>query len=171
VDTATSADAWGVDPTEEGAFMTETAASRPAGSSVPRQSARSASEPSGWVGWIAFAGTMLMIIGGLNVVQGLVAVFNDEYYLVTKNGLTVHLDYTAWGWTQIIAGLVVIGAGLGILAGQMWARVVGVILASLSILVNFAFIAAYPFWSVIVIAMDVFVIMALTVHGREMKEL
>lgn len=144
---------------------------------VPRQSARSASgsrsasEPSGWVGWITFAGTMMMIIGSLHVVQGLVAVFNDEYYLVTKNGLTVHLDYTAWGWTHIIAGLVVIGAGLGVFAGRTWARVVGVILATVSILLNFAFIASYPFWSVIVIAMDVFVIMALTVHGKELAEL
>ena len=66
--------------------------------------------------------------------------------------------------------LVVIGAGLGLFAGQMWARVVGVILACVSILLNFAFIAAYPFWSVIIIAMDVFVIMALTVHGKEMKD-
>ena len=137
---------------------------------VPRQSTRSASGPSGWVGWITFAGTMMMIIGALHAVQGLVAVFNDEYYLVGKNGLTVHLDYTQWGWTQIIAGLVVIGAGLGLFAGQMWARVVGVVLASISILLNFAFIASYPFWSAIVIAMDVFVIMALTVHGREMQD-
>jgi hypothetical protein len=114
---------------------------------------------------------MMMIIGSLHVVQGLVAVFNDEYYLVTKNGLTVHLDYTAWGWTHIIAGLVVIGAGLGVFAGRTWARVVGVILATVSILLNFAFIASYPFWSVIVIAMDVFVIMALTVHGKELAEL
>jgi hypothetical protein len=138
--------------------------------SVPRQSTRSTSGPSGWVGWITFAGTMMMIIGALHVVQGLVAVFNDEYYLVGKNGLTVHLDYTAWGWTHIIAGLVVIGAGLGVFAGRMWARVVGIILATVSILLNFAFIASYPFWSVIVIAMDVFVIMALTVHGREMQD-
>jgi hypothetical protein len=122
------------------------------------------------LGWITFAGTMPMIIGSLHVVQGLVAVFNDEYYLVTKNGLTVHLDYTARGWTHIIAGLIVIGAGLGVFAGQMWARVVGVIVAAVSILLNFAFIASYPFWSAIVIAMDVFVIMALTVHGKEMKE-
>jgi hypothetical protein len=150
--------------------MSETAASRTTGASVPRQSGRSASGPSGWVGWITFAGTMMLIIGSLHIVQGLVAVFNDEYYLVTKNGLTVHLDYTAWGWTQIIAGLVVIGAGLGIFAGQMWARVIGVILAGVSILLNFAFIASYPFWSAIVIAMDVFVIMALTVHGKEMKD-
>jgi hypothetical protein len=162
VDAAPAADPWGVDPTEEGAFMTETAASRPTG--------RSASGPSGWVGWITFAGTMMMIIGSLHVVQGLVAVFNDEYYLVTKNGLAVHVDYTAWGWTHIIAGLIVIAAGLGALAGQMWARVVGVILACVSILLNFAFMPSYPFWSAIVIAMDVFVIMALTVHGKEMKD-
>jgi hypothetical protein len=148
--------------------MTETT-SRGTGSSIPRQSGHPASEPSGWVGWITFAGTMMIIIGSLHVVQGLVAVFNDEYYLVTKNGLTVHLDYTTWGWTQIIAGLIVIGAGLGLFAGKMWARVVGVILACVSILLNFAFIAAYPFWSAIVIAMDIFVIMALTVHGKEMK--
>jgi hypothetical protein len=133
-------------------------------------SARSASGPSGWVGWITFTGTMMMIIGSLHVVQGLVAVFNDKYYLVTKNGLIVHLDYTAWGWTHIIAGLIVIGAGLGLFAGQMWARIVGVLLAGISILLNFAFIASYPFWSAIVIAMDVFVIMALTVHGKEMKD-
>ena len=142
--------------------MTETAAS-------PRPSTRS-SGPSGWVGWIIFAGTMMIMIGSFHIVQGLVAVFNDEYYLVTKSGLTVHLDYTSWGWTHIIAGIVVIGAGLGLFAGQMWARVVGIVLASISALLNFAFIASYPFWSTIVIAMDVFVIMALTVHGREMKE-
>ena len=149
--------------------MTETAASRHTGAGVPRQSARS-SGPSGWVGWIIFAGTMMIMIGSFHIVHGLVAVFNDEYYLVTKSGLTVHLDYTSWGWTHIIAGIVVIGAGLGLFAGQMWARVVGIVLASISALLNFAFIASYPFWSAIVIAMDVFVIMALTVHGREMKE-
>jgi hypothetical protein len=69
----------------------------------------------------------------------------------------------------MIAGAVVFAAGLGLFAGQMWARVVGVVLAVASALLNFAFIAAYPFWSTIVIAMDVFVIYALTVHGREMK--
>jgi hypothetical protein len=144
--------------------MTETAASRHTGS-APRYA------PSGWTGWITFAGVMMIMIGSFHVVQGLVAVFNDSYYLVTKSGLTVHLDYTVWGWTHIIAGLVVIGAGFALFAGQMWARVIGVVLAGLSALLNFAFIASYPFWSTIVIAMDVFVIMALTVHGKDIKEL
>jgi hypothetical protein len=149
--------------------MTETSASRQTGA-VPRQSSRPTSAPSGWVGWISFAGIMMIIIGAFHAMQGLVAVFNSDYYLVTKNGLTVHLDYTAWGWTHIIGGVVIVAAGLGLMAGQTWARVVGVILAGLSALLNFAFIASYPFWSTIVIAMDVFVIMALTVHGKEIKD-
>jgi hypothetical protein len=146
--------------------MTETA---PSGvkSSVPRQSSRRAPEPTGWVGWIIFAGTMLVMVGVFHVIQGLIAVFQDKYYLVGKNGLAVHVDYTAWGWTHIIAGVVVAAAGAGLFSGRMWARVVGVLVASLSALLNFGFIAAYPFWSTIVIALDVFVIYALTVHGRE----
>jgi len=123
------------------------------------------------VGWIAFAGGMMTMIGGLHIIQGLVAVFNDEYYLVAKSGLAVKVDYTTWGWTQIIAGILVVGAGLGLMAGQMWARVVGVVLAVVSALINFAFLSSYPFWSTIVITMDVFVILALTLHGKEMKEL
>jgi hypothetical protein len=149
--------------------MTETAASR-SGASVPRQSSRLSSGPSGWVGWIAFAGVMMTMIGGLHIIQGLVAVFNDEYYLVAKSGLTVKVDYTTWGWTHIIAGILVLGAGLGLMAGQMWARVVGVALAVISALLNFAFLSSYPFWSTIVITLDVFVILALTLHGKEMKE-
>ncbi len=140
-----------------------------ASSTVPRQSRSTDPEPTGWVGWIVFAGTMMVVVGIIHIFQGLVALFNDDYYLVAKSGLTIHLDYTGWGWTHIILGAIVAAAGLGLYAGRMWARVVGVGVAVLSLLVNFAFIAAYPFWSTIVIAVDVFVIFALTVHGKEMK--
>jgi hypothetical protein len=136
---------------------------------MPRQASRAAPAPTGWVGWIVFAGVMMVMVGTFHMIEGLIALFKDEYYLVAKSGLTVEVDYTAWGWTHLIAGAIVFAAGLGLFAGQMWARVVGVILAVVSALLNFAFIAAYPFWSSIVIAMDVFVIYALTVHGREMK--
>jgi hypothetical protein len=136
---------------------------------MPRQGSRAAPAPTGWVGWIVFAGVMMVMVGTFHVIEGLIAVLKDEYYLVADSGLTVSVDYTAWGWTHMIAGAVVFAAGLGLFAGQMWARVVGVVLAVASALLNFAFIAAYPFWSTIVIAMDVFVIYALTVHGREMK--
>ena len=126
-------------------------------------------EPTAWVGLIVFGGIMMLMMGGFQIIQGFVALFNDEYYLVTRNGLIVTLDYTTWGWTHLIIGLIAVGAGIGVLLGQMWARVVGIIIAVVSALANIAFLSAYPVWSTIVIATDVLVIYALTVHGREVK--
>jgi hypothetical protein len=150
--------------------MTDTTSTSGVGSTIPRQSGRSESEVTGWVGWVIFAGTMMVLIGSFHVIQGLVALFDDGYYLVGKNGLTVSVDYTGWGWTHLIGGVIIIAAGLGLFAGQTWARAAGVLLAGLSAILNFAFIAAYPFWSLTVIALDVFVIYALTAHGGEMKK-
>ena len=124
---------------------------------------------SGWVGWISFAATMMLLLGVFHVVQGFVALFNDEYFLVGSSGLVVNVDYTTWGWTHIIAGAVVAVAGVCLFLGQMWARVAGTVLALLSAILNIAFLAAYPVWSVIMIALDVMVILALTVHGSEMR--
>jgi len=135
------------------------------------QSTRDVPEPTGWIGWIAFAGALLLMLGAFHVIQGLVALFKDEYFLVTASGLTVNVDYTAWGWTHLIAGAILILAGLGLFRGQMWARVVGVVVAMLSAVVNFSFLAAYPVWSTIMIALDVLIIWALTAHGREMQSI
>lgn len=147
---------------------TEAAYSGGAGPAVPQQYRQtSTASGSGWVGWAMFASTMMVLIGFFHIMQGLVALFDDGYFLVTDNGLTVSADYTAWGWTHLIGGAVVVIAGGCLFTGQTWARVVGVTCAVLSAIINFAFIAAYPFWSVIVIALDVFVILALTVHGRD----
>jgi hypothetical protein len=123
---------------------------------------------SQWVGWISFASTILILLGSFHIIQGLVALFRDEYYLVGRSGLTVHVDYTTWGWVHLVLGVVVAAAGAGLLVAQMWARVVGVLAALCSAVVNLAFMAAYPLWSVVVIAVDVLVIWAITVHGREM---
>jgi len=145
------------------------------GTPAPRQSspeswgAPGEAQPTSWVGWIIFAGVMLIVLGCFHAFQGFIALFQDDYYQVGKNDLTIHLDYTAWGWTHLILGLVVVVAGVGLLAGQLWARIVGVILAVLSIMVDAAFLAAYPIWSAIMIAVGILVIWALTVHGREMK--
>ncbi len=76
-------------------------------------------------------------------------------------------DTTSWGWIHLIAGIVVLLAGFGVLAGQTWARVVGIMVATLSAIANFMFIPYYPIWSILIIALDVFVIWALAVHGRE----
>jgi hypothetical protein len=142
--------------------------------SPPGTSARSgddSAEPqtTRWVGWIVFAGVMMLVLGMFHAFQGLIALFQQDYYLVAANGLTVHLDYTAWGWTHLVFGIVVVAAGAALLVGQMWARILAVVLAVVSAVVNAGFLAAYPVWSAIMIAVDILVIWALTVHGSEMR--
>ena len=113
---------------------------------------------------------MLAIVGVLQAMQGLAALFNDDFYAVHKSGLVIHLDYTVWGWAHLLLGAIAILTGAGILAGKIVARVVGVVLAMVSAVVNLLFLPAYPLWSALVIAFDVLVIYALTAHGGEMKQ-
>jgi hypothetical protein len=127
-------------------------------------------EPTAWTGWVLFAAIMLVLVGSFQGIMGLVALFEDGYYLVPGTSLVVHVDYSTWGWIHLILGLVAIGAGIGIIAGQTWARVIGVILAILSAVTNVAFLAAYPIWSILVIALDVIAIYALIVHGKKLAE-
>ncbi len=129
-----------------------------------------ARERTGWVGWIVFAGFMLIMIGSFHIIEGLVALFRDEVFLVGSKGLVINVDYTAWGWIHIVGGTLAIGAGAGLLAGQMWARILAVVVAFASAVINIAFLPAYPVWSAIVIAIDVLIIWAVTVHGSEVKD-
>jgi hypothetical protein len=126
--------------------------------------------PTGWAGWVAFAGFMLLMIGAFHIIEGLVAVFRDEVFVVGPEGLLVNVDYTAWGWAHMIGGALAVLVGACLLAGQTWARAVAVIVAILSAITNMLFLPAYPIWSAIVIAVDVLVIWAVVVHGSEIKE-
>jgi len=125
--------------------------------------------PSAWAGWVVFGGVMLIMLGTFQIIEGLVALFDDGFYAVASNGLVVNVDYNTWGWVHTLIGIVAILAGLGLLAGNMAARGVGVGIAFLSALVNLAFISAYPVWSLIMITVDVLVIFAIIVHGGELK--
>ena len=125
-------------------------------------------QTTGWTGWIAFAGVMMMIGGLLNAFYGLIAVINDEW-VVWGNRTAVYLDISQWGWVHIIVGLVVTLCGFGVFSGNVLARSVGVLIASLSLIVNFFFVPAYPLWAMTVIVIDALVIWALIVHGREMR--
>jgi hypothetical protein len=124
---------------------------------------------SSWVGWIAFASTVLILLGSFHIIQGLVALFRDEVFVVSKRGLVLNVDYTAWGWFHIVMGTLAILVGASLLAGRMWARIFGVIFAMFSALSNLAFLPAYPIWSAMMIVFDVVVIWAITVHGAELK--
>ena len=111
----------------------------------------------------------MVVLGSLHLFQGLVALLRDDYFLVASRELAVDVDFTVWGWAHLVGGTVVLLAGFGVMAGRVWARAVGVVLAAMSIVGNVAFLAAYPFWSLIMIALAVVVIMALTVHGSDIK--
>lgn len=148
--------------------MTNVGSSR-RGADSARATYGTAPGPSGWTGWIAFASFMMLLLGTIQVIQGLVAIFDDGYYHVTQGGLVVNVDYTAWGWTHLLLGVLIILCGVGLLAGNLAARTVAVVLAGLSAIVNLLFIEAYPVWSIIAITVDVLVIYAVTVHGRELK--
>jgi hypothetical protein len=138
---------------------------------MPQYSERTTmeSEATGWVGWIFFAGIMLVLLGAFQAIAGLVGIFNDSYFLVPSKDLAVSVDYTAWGWVHLALGVLAVFAGYGVMKGRMWARVYAVIVAGLSAVVNLAFIGAYPVWGVIIIAVDLLVIYAVVVHGREVK--
>lgn len=147
--------------------MTETRRTRPgAGLGAPYSGSRRPAR-TGWRGWITFTSVMLIIVGLFQGVEGLVAIVNDDYYLAAGDDLIVSLDHTAWGWVHLLLAVVIAGAGIGVLLGQLWARVVGILVAALSATANVAFLAAYPVGTTIIIAIDVVVIYALTVHGQE----
>lgn len=137
---------------------------------APHRAEAQAPEPTGWVGWVFFASMMMIMVGAFQAIMGLTAIFDDGYYIATRSGLLVNVDYTAWGWTHLVLGAVAVAAGFGLLAGQMWARIVGIAMALVSSVVNLAFMAAYPLWSIAVITLDVLVIYAIAMHGKEMKD-
>ena len=117
---------------------------------------------SGWaVGFTAFAAMMMILIGFFQAAMGLVAVFNQEFYVATENYIFA-FDVATWGWIHLIWGVIVLIAGFSVLSGQTWARAVGTIIAIISAIEAFAFIPYQPFWSIIVIALSVMVIWALT---------
>jgi len=113
---------------------------------------------------------MMIMVGILHAIEGFVALFKDDYYLVRSSGLVINVDYTGWGWVHLILGLAVAATGAALFTGRMWARVIGIILAAVSIVANFSFSSAYPIWSLILITVDFLIIYALIVHGREIRD-
>jgi uncharacterized membrane protein len=143
------------------------AADAGAASASPTTHGRTQSR-SAWVGWVYFGGAMMILLGTFNIIEGLVALFNDQYYVPTSQGLLV-FDITGWGWVHLIAGGLAVIVGVGLFTGATWARISGVVLCGLNAIAQLAFLSAYPVWAVIVIALDVLVIWALIVHGDEAK--
>ena len=128
---------------------------------------KSRTAPSGLAVGVTTTAAMLLIIAGVcSVMQGIVALATNEFFVVTQDWL-FKFDTTTWGWIHILLGIVALLAGVGLFFGAVWARTVGVIIAVLSAVVNFLWLPWYPVWAVVIIVFDVFVIWALTAHGRD----
>ena len=121
-------------------------------------------------GWIGFAGTLMLIIGSIDFFQGLIALIEDEYFVVTRSGFLV-LDLTGWGWILLIWGVLLVVAGLGLLTAQGWARWFTIVVVSLNFLVQLGFLgnSQTPLWSLTVIALSIIVLYALTARWSESK--
>ena len=131
---------------------------------------RAEQETSGTaVGFILFAAIMMLMAGSWQALQGLIAIFENEFYVATRN-YVFEFDATTWGWIHLLIGLLVAFAGWGLLSGRTWARSVAIALAVLSAISNFLFIPYYPFWSLLIITLDIFVIWAVAAHGGELRE-
>lgn len=125
------------------------------------------SERSGWAfGWMIWAAVWMWMLGFFHALAGFAALVEDEILLATPNYIYA-LDLTTWGWLHLVLGVLVLIAGFAIFSGSVWARTVGVILAVISTVANFAWLPYYPIWSLVMITANVFVIWALTVHGRD----
>ncbi|HSC74243.1 MAG TPA: hypothetical protein VLB89_08765 [Gaiellaceae bacterium] len=122
-------------------------------------------EESG-TGWIAFAGTMLVLVGCFNVIQGIAAI-SDSKYLVNQ---LLFSNLHAWGWFFLIWGAVQVCAGFAIYAGSGWAAIVGIVSAFGNAIAQLSWARAYPVWAICAIVLDVLVIYALVVYGGRREE-
>jgi hypothetical protein len=124
-------------------------------------------------GWIGFAGILMLIVGSIDFFQGLIALFEDEYFVVTRSGYLV-VDLTAWGWIMLIWGVLLVLAGLGLLGGQGWARWFAIVVGSLNFIAQLGFLgnSQYPLWGLTGMALSVIVLYALTARwGKSTSDL
>ena len=126
-----------------------------------------------WSGWIAFAGIVIIIVGVMDVLQGLVAIFEDDYVVATREGLAI-VDVTAWGWATLIWGGILILTALGLLGGAGWARWLAIIGVAVNAIQQMAFLAnypqAYPLWNLLIVALNIVVLYALTARWQGFRE-
>jgi hypothetical protein len=132
-----------------------------------------ASQDTAWSGWIVFAAFVLLIIGAMDALQGIVAIFRDEYVVSTAKGVAL-LDVTAWGWSTLLWGVLIFITGLGLLGGAGWARWLAIIAVGINAVGQVAFMAnypqAYPLWNILIVALNVLVLYALTARWEGYKQ-
>ncbi|WP_433824359.1 DUF7144 family membrane protein [Actinoplanes sp. CA-015351] len=122
-----------------------------------------------WAGWIVFAGTVMIVTSFINMFQGMVALLDDERVVATADAFVI-VDMTSWGWTLILSGAVLLTVGIFLLAGMNWARIAAIIVVGLHAVIQVAWLGAYPIWSLLMIALDIVVLFALTARWSQAGE-
>jgi hypothetical protein len=112
------------------------------------------------MGLTLFAAVVMMMSGFWNFLEGLAAVIRGSFFVTLPN-YAFDLSVSSWGWFHLILGVVVAMAGVGLLTDRVWARVVGVVVVAISMIVNFLYIPYQPVWSIVVVALDLAVLWAL----------
>ncbi|WP_285115446.1 hypothetical protein [Leifsonia sp. fls2-241-R2A-40a] len=132
--------------------------------------AHAASERTGWVGWIYFAGILLLLGAAIDIFYGIMAIVGpNTAYFVGPQGRAASFDVAGWGWWSLIVGLVMVVLAFFLLTGRAWARIVVAIVVAINAVSHVMSLPAQPWWSLVMIALDVLVIYAVTVHGREVR--
>lgn len=127
-----------------------------------RSDMSSETSTAGPSGWAVFAGIVLVIVGSLNVMYGLVAIFEDEVLTTAGSGRVVVWDLTAWGWVLLLFGSFQLAAGAALFRAAGWARWTAIVLAGLNVIANVGFITVFPLWTLLIVALDVIVIYQLS---------
>jgi len=119
-------------------------------------------------GWIGFAAILMLVVGSIDFMQGLIALFEDEYYVVTGSGFLV-VDLTGWGWVMLIWGVLLVLGGLGLMSAQGWARWFAIVVVCLNFIAQLGFLgnSQYPLWSLTALALNIVVLYALTARWKE----
>ena len=123
---------------------------------------------TGWVGWIGFASFLLLFAGFFHIIEGVADIGKHELF-VHSSGYVWILDYTKWGWINIVGGILLITASLSLLKGGIWGRVFAGIVLVLSMLASAATLPIYPIWSLVLLIVDGLVLYAVAVHGKELE--
>ena len=118
------------------------------------------------IGAVVFAAAMMAVIGGFHIIAGIAALIEGDFFVLTRE-YVYEFNVTTWGWIHLIGGIVVLAASFFILTGNVLARTVGVLVALVSLVINFMYLPYFPVWSSVIIAVDIIVIWALTFHGRD----
>ncbi|MBF6416139.1 DUF7144 family membrane protein [Nocardia cyriacigeorgica] len=112
------------------------------------------------------ASILLLTVGVLSILQGISAVAEDQLF-VAGIEYVYEFDTTTWGWIHIVLGIVLVASAIGLMMGTTWGRIAAVTIAALSIVANFLWLPYYPLWSILIIALNIVVIWAVTTWNPE----